>query len=84
LARLRAANPGTYDVKIDSQPLGAALQEFAKESGVQVILFPGSLTGLERTFCRHGLRPSIARDEKWWGLVVQHFFVQISTRCFKT
>ena len=28
-----------YDIKIDSQPLGTALQALAKQSGVQIIFF---------------------------------------------
>jgi iron complex outermembrane receptor protein len=33
------SDPATYDLKIESQPLGSALQEFAKQSGIQVIFF---------------------------------------------
>lgn len=31
--------PVRYNFKIDSQPLGTALQEFAKQSGMQIIFF---------------------------------------------
>jgi outer-membrane receptor for ferric coprogen and ferric-rhodotorulic acid len=31
--------PEKYNLKIDSQPLGSALQEFARQSGVQIIFF---------------------------------------------
>lgn len=35
-----------FDLKIDSQPLAAALQEFAKQSEIQVIFFSGITEGL--------------------------------------
>jgi len=34
-----SGEPVRYNYKIDSQPLGKALQEFAKQSGVQIIFF---------------------------------------------
>ena len=47
---LIGAAPGTepakYDIKIDSQPLGTALQALAKQSGVQIIFFSQITEGL--------------------------------------
>ena len=47
---LIGAAPGTepekYDFKIDSQPLGTALQALAKQSGVQIIFFSQITEGL--------------------------------------
>ena len=37
--RAGASESGTIDVAIGSQPLAAALQELAKQSGVQIIFF---------------------------------------------
>jgi outer membrane receptor for ferric coprogen and ferric-rhodotorulic acid len=34
-----STEPAKYDIKIDSQPLGTALQALAKQSGVQIIFF---------------------------------------------
>src|SRR6266566_4034881 len=34
-----ASEPSLYNLEISPQPLGAALQEFAKQSGVQIIFF---------------------------------------------
>jgi hypothetical protein len=39
LAGAPSGEPVKYNFKIDSQPLGTALQEFAKQSGVQIIFF---------------------------------------------
>ena len=39
LAGAPSSEPVRYNFKIDSQPLGSALQEFAKQSGVQIIFF---------------------------------------------
>jgi outer-membrane receptor for ferric coprogen and ferric-rhodotorulic acid len=36
-----------YNLKVDSQPLGAALQELAKQSGVQIIFFSQVTEGLQ-------------------------------------
>jgi outer membrane receptor for ferric coprogen and ferric-rhodotorulic acid len=41
-----SAEPPTYDIKIDSQPLGTALQVLAKQSGVQIIFFSQITEGL--------------------------------------
>jgi outer membrane receptor for ferric coprogen and ferric-rhodotorulic acid len=38
--------PTKYDFKIDGQPLGAALQEFAKQSGVQIVFFSQLTEGI--------------------------------------
>jgi iron complex outermembrane receptor protein len=47
--RLAAApgEPIKYHFQIDSQPLGAALQQFAKQSGVQIIFFSQVTEGLQ-------------------------------------
>ena len=46
-----AAAPGSepveYHLKIDSQPLGTALQQFAEQSGVQIIFFSQVTEGLQ-------------------------------------
>ena len=51
ITRLAAAAPSTdpvkYHFKIDSQPLGAALQQFAEQSGVQIIFFSQVTEGLQ-------------------------------------
>jgi outer-membrane receptor for ferric coprogen and ferric-rhodotorulic acid len=39
--------PAQYDLKIDRQPLGAALQELARQSGVQIIFFSQIAEGLQ-------------------------------------
>jgi outer-membrane receptor for ferric coprogen and ferric-rhodotorulic acid len=41
-----SAEPAKYDIKIDSQPLGTALQALAKQSGVQIIFFSQITEGL--------------------------------------
>ncbi|HVQ12003.1 MAG TPA: TonB-dependent siderophore receptor [Vicinamibacterales bacterium] len=41
-----SAGPTTYQVKIAPQALGAALQEFARQSGVQIIFFSRLTDGL--------------------------------------
>jgi outer-membrane receptor for ferric coprogen and ferric-rhodotorulic acid len=41
-----STEPAKYDLKIDSQPLGAALQALAKQSGVQIIFFSQITEGL--------------------------------------
>jgi outer-membrane receptor for ferric coprogen and ferric-rhodotorulic acid len=41
-----STEPAKYDIKIDSQPLGAALQALAKQSGVQIIFFSQITEGL--------------------------------------
>jgi outer-membrane receptor for ferric coprogen and ferric-rhodotorulic acid len=41
-----STEPATYDIKIDSQPLGTALQALAKQSGVQIIFFSQITEGL--------------------------------------
>jgi len=50
ITRLTAApsgEPVRYHFKIDSQPLGTALQDFAKQSGVQIIFFSQVTEGLQ-------------------------------------
>jgi secretin/TonB-like protein len=42
-----SGEPVKYNYKIDSQPLGTALQEFAKQSGVQIIFFSQLTEGLQ-------------------------------------
>jgi outer membrane receptor for ferric coprogen and ferric-rhodotorulic acid len=42
-----SSEPLKYDFQIDSQPLAAALQEFAKQSGVQIIFFSAVTEGLQ-------------------------------------
>jgi outer membrane receptor for ferric coprogen and ferric-rhodotorulic acid len=41
-----STEPAKYDFKIDSQPLGTALQALAKQSGVQIIFFSQITEGL--------------------------------------
>jgi outer membrane receptor for ferric coprogen and ferric-rhodotorulic acid len=41
-----STEPAKYDIKIDSQPLGTALQALAKQSGVQIIFFSQITEGL--------------------------------------
>ena len=41
-----STEPAKYDFKIDSQPLGAALQALARQSGVQIIFFSQITEGL--------------------------------------
>jgi outer-membrane receptor for ferric coprogen and ferric-rhodotorulic acid len=41
-----STEPANYDIKIDSQPLGTALQALAKQSGVQIIFFSQITEGL--------------------------------------
>jgi iron complex outermembrane recepter protein len=36
---MRGAEPATYTLHIAAQPLDSALQEFARQSGVQIIFF---------------------------------------------
>ena len=47
LAGAASSEPVRYNFKIDSQPLGTALQEFAKQSGVQIIFFSQVTEGLQ-------------------------------------
>jgi hypothetical protein len=50
ITRLGAApssEPAKYHFKIDSQPLGTALQQFAEQSGVQIIFFSRVTEGLQ-------------------------------------
>jgi len=47
LAGAPSSEPVRYNFKIDSQPLGTALQEFAKQSGVQIIFFSQVTEGLQ-------------------------------------
>jgi len=42
-----SSEPLSYDFKIDSQPLGTALQQFAKQGGVQIIFFSQVTEGLQ-------------------------------------
>ena len=42
----QSTEPAKYDIKIDSQPLGTALQALAKQSGVQIIFFSQLTEGL--------------------------------------
>ena len=49
ITRLAAApnsEPVQYHFKIDSQPLGTALQQFAEQSGVQIIFFSQVTEGI--------------------------------------
>jgi outer-membrane receptor for ferric coprogen and ferric-rhodotorulic acid len=41
-----SSEPAKYEIKIDSQPLGTALQALAKQSGVQIIFFSQITEGL--------------------------------------
>ena len=50
ITRLTAApssEPVKYNFKIDSQPLGTALQQFAEQSGIQIIFFSRVTEGLQ-------------------------------------
>ena len=62
---LIGAAPGTepekYDFKIDSQPLGTALQALAAQSGVQIIFFRSSL----KAFVRHLSRVNSHSAPPW-------------------
>jgi hypothetical protein len=49
LAAAPSSEPVKYHFKIDSQPLGTALQQFAEQSGVQVIFFSRVTEGLQAT-----------------------------------
>ena len=53
LAAAPSGEPIKYHFQIDSQPLGAALQQFAKQSGVQIIFFSQVTEGL-RAPALHG------------------------------
>jgi outer membrane receptor for ferric coprogen and ferric-rhodotorulic acid len=46
LAGAPSTEPAKHNFSIESQPLGAALQEFAKQSGVQIIFFSQITEGL--------------------------------------
>jgi hypothetical protein len=47
LAAAPGSEPVTHHFKIDSQPLGTALQQFAELSGVQIIFFSQVTEGLQ-------------------------------------
>ena len=47
LAAAPSSEPVKYHFKIDSQPLGTALQQFAGQSGVQIIFFSQVTEGLQ-------------------------------------
>jgi iron complex outermembrane receptor protein len=47
LAAAPSSEPVKYHFKIDSQPLGTALQQFAAQSGVQIIFFSQVTEGLQ-------------------------------------
>jgi hypothetical protein len=47
LAAGPSSEPVKHHFKIDSQPLGTALQEFAQQSGVQIIFFSQVTEGLQ-------------------------------------
>jgi iron complex outermembrane recepter protein len=47
LAAAPSSEPVKYHVKVDSQPLGTALQQFAEQSGVQIIFFSRVTEGLQ-------------------------------------
>jgi iron complex outermembrane recepter protein len=47
LAAAPSSDPVKYHFKIDSQPLGTALQQFAEQSGVQIIFFSQVTEGLQ-------------------------------------
>jgi hypothetical protein len=47
LAGAPSSEPVRYNFKIESQPLGTALQEFAKQSGVQIIFFSQVTEGFQ-------------------------------------
>jgi hypothetical protein len=47
LAAAPGSEPVAHHFKIDSQPLGTALQQFAEQSGVQIIFFSQVTEGLQ-------------------------------------
>ena len=47
LAGAPSSESAKYNFRIDAQPLGAALQEFAKQSGVQIIFFSQVTEGIQ-------------------------------------
>ena len=47
LAAAPSGEPLKYHFRIDSQPLGTALQQFAEQSGVQIIFFSQVMEGLQ-------------------------------------
>jgi iron complex outermembrane recepter protein len=47
LAAAPGSEPIRYHFKIDGQPLGTALQQFAEQSGVQIIFFSKVTEGLQ-------------------------------------
>jgi hypothetical protein len=47
LAAAPSSDPVKHHFKIDSQPLGTALQQFAEQSGVQIIFFSQVTEGLQ-------------------------------------
>jgi iron complex outermembrane recepter protein len=47
LAPAPSSEPVKYHFKIDSQPLGTALQQFAQQSGVQIIFFSQVTEGIQ-------------------------------------
>jgi len=47
LAGAPGSEPVRYNFKIESQPLGTALQQFAEQSGVQIIFFSQVTEGLQ-------------------------------------
>jgi iron complex outermembrane recepter protein len=47
LAAAPSSEPVTHHFKIDGQPLGTALQQFAEQSGVQIIFFSQVTEGLQ-------------------------------------
>ena len=47
LAGAPSGEPVSYNFNIESQPLGTALQEFAKQSGVQIIFFSQVTEGFQ-------------------------------------
>ena len=47
LAAAPGGEPVKYHFKIDSQPLGTALQQFAEQSGIQIIFFSQVTEGLQ-------------------------------------
>ena len=47
LAADPSSEPVRYHFKIDSQPMGAALQQFAEQSSVQIIFFSQVTEGLQ-------------------------------------
>src|ERR1700733_15048133 len=47
IASAATAEPETYQFEIDSAPMGIALQQLAKQSGVQIIFFSQVTEGLQ-------------------------------------